>query len=88
MRKSKHSERGLRKISWVKLREMINPLGWMQTKDAANAKYFDRGNERIALFKMGGKWKVDYFVAGRLEDSAVLNEEDFAKLLVGQMAMK
>lgn len=49
MGKSKHSERGLRKISWVKLREMINPLGWMQTKDAANAKYFERERKNCAL---------------------------------------
>lgn len=66
----------------------MDALGWEQTKDDHKTKFFDRGNERIAIFKMGGKWKVDYFVSGKLDDSAGFNDEEFSKRLAGQMAMK
>lgn len=83
-----NSVSGPKKLSWSMLRLAIGALGWEQIKDNYKTKIFERGKERIALFKMGEKWKVDYFVSGKLDDSGGFSEEEFAKRLAIQMATK
>lgn len=72
----------VKEMSWKEFTKNLNALGWHLDVDKTNFKKFRRGNQVIALVKVEkNKWKTEYFLSGRLIDSAGINDEEWAKII-------
>ncbi len=63
-------------------------MGWGLVKRERYRFVFKRGNEQIISFRtVGGKWKSEYFVKNRLQDSTGVNNAEFTKLLTMELGV-
>lgn len=75
------------KISWSELNRFLARIGWELTVNKADLKRYAMGDKALALARVGmGAWKVEYFVSNRLIDSGGVADEEFAKVVVVEMA--
>lgn len=57
-------------------------------RDEKDLKRYRRGIQFIIAKRVSkNKWKVEYFVGRRLRDSAGIAEEEFAKVLLSELAV-
>ena len=76
-------------MPWPVVIEGINKLGhWNLIQSTTRIKSFSRRNEKIVAVKLGpDRWKAEYFVNGRLQDTSGMAEEEYVKRIILQMAV-
>ena len=75
-----------RKMPWSTLNNFLKSIGWEQQVDRKNLKRYKIGSKTLVIINVGkNKWKVDYFIGRRLVDSAGVMDEEFAKVMAGEL---
>lgn len=76
-------------LPWTVVINGVNKLGhWNLFQSTPRTKSFVRGNEKIVAVRLGpNRWKAEYFVNGRLQDTSGMAEEEYVKRIILQMAV-
>lgn len=78
---------GVMKMNWSNLGKGFRGFGW-EFEERPKIKKFKRGFQQISVVKVSkDKWKVEYFIDGRLEDSMGVMDEEYAKVLAAELCV-
>jgi len=78
----------VKKLPWSEVSKLLSGVGWELDKDRKDLKRYKRGLQLLVLNKVGkDKWKIEYFVGGKLVDSAGITTGEYTKACVAEMAM-
>lgn len=62
-------------------------MGWV-FDDKSEVKKFVHGSQQISVVRVSNKkWKVEYFIDGKLHDSAGIMDEEFAKVMASEFCI-
>lgn len=79
--------KNLKSVPWSVIADgLAKWRGWQLTEDSKKRKIFIRRNEKIFVVNvMGNKWKAEYFVNNKLQDTTGVADKEFVKSLVMEM---
>lgn len=78
----------IRSTPWAKLGRVFEGFGWELEVNSPRLKRFSRGSEKVSAVRLPGeKWKVLYLEKGKTVDFAGVMEEEFAKMMAGELLL-
>jgi len=88
-RKMKNGKARNTRIPWGVIADGLSKMGnWSMTESSSRRKIFLRGNQRIVAVRLGpNRWKAEYSVNDRLQDTSGMAEEEYVKRIVLEMGV-
>lgn len=75
-------------LTWDELSKMMEIRGWQLVRNERAKKVWRRGREEVRTFKtFENRWKTEFFIGRRLQDSTGESDEFFARVITFELAV-